>query len=165
MPDVLAENWEPEQAAVMEALRDWAVAFAELNQHLSAWMSLPTSDANALGQIVWAAEGGSPLSPARLGQRIGMTSGATTVLLNRLETAGLVVRTREHTDRRRVTLRPTPAARERTRSFMAVASTEIAGTLRSSSTADLDAAAAFLTRMVHAVGEANTRLLAHPPGR
>ena len=101
----------PAQVEVMEALRDWAVGFAELNQHMAAWMGLPGSDANALGQIVWAAESGEPLSPARLARRLGMTSGATTILLNRLEGAGLIGRTREHADRRRVTLRPSETGR------------------------------------------------------
>lgn len=48
---------------------------------------------------------GAPLSPALLGKRIPLTSGAMTALLNRLERAGYVTRTREHTDRRVVTLR------------------------------------------------------------
>lgn len=45
-----------------------------------------------------------PLSPARLGERIGLTSGATSSLLNRLEENGHIVRSRVHADRRVVTL-------------------------------------------------------------
>jgi hypothetical protein len=71
-------------------------------------MRLPGSDATALGQITWAAESGTPLSPAQLSRLLGMTTGATTILLNRLETAGHIRRSRESTDRRRVTLRPAP---------------------------------------------------------
>ncbi|MFE7034036.1 MarR family winged helix-turn-helix transcriptional regulator [Streptomyces sp. NPDC057621] len=158
MADPLTEDWEPAQVAVMEALRDWAVGFAELNQHMSTWMKLPTSDAHALGQIIWAAQGGEPLSPARLARRIGMTSGATTVLLNRLEQAQMLVRSREHTDRRRVTLRPTAAAQEQARAFMAAAGVEIAAVLRQTETEELDTAIAVLRRMNEAVGRANDRL-------
>lgn len=39
-----------------------------------------------------------------MGERISLSSGATTALLNRLEQAGHIVRSREHTDRRVVTL-------------------------------------------------------------
>lgn len=55
-------------------------------------------------EITAAEEKGTPLSPARLGERISLTSGATTALLNRLEKAGHIVRTRENADRRVVTL-------------------------------------------------------------
>ncbi|MEU0135632.1 MarR family transcriptional regulator [Streptomyces sp. NPDC006296] len=158
MVDPLTENWEPAQVAVMEALRDWAVGFAELNQHLSTWMKLPTSDAQALGQIIWAAQGGDPLTPARLSRRIGMTSGATTVLLNRLEQARMLVRSREHTDRRRVTLRPTEAAQEQARAFMGAAGVEIAAVLRQADAGELGTAIAVLERMNDAVAQANDRL-------
>lgn len=61
--DPLSVEWTAAQVEVMHRLRDWAVGFTELNQHLAAWMRLPGSDANALGQIVWADEAGAPLSP------------------------------------------------------------------------------------------------------
>ena len=156
--DPLDHAWEPAQVEVMEALRDWAVGFAELNQHMAAWMGLPGSDANALGQIVWAAESGEPLSPARLARRLGMTSGATTILLNRLEGAGLIGRTREHADRRRVTLRPSETGRERARAFTAFASTEIAATLRTHGAEELRGATGVLRAMTTAVRRANERL-------
>jgi DNA-binding MarR family transcriptional regulator len=156
--DPLTAEWSAEQTAVMRRLRDWAVGFAELNQHLAAWMDLPGSDANALGQIIWAAEEGRPLSPAALSRQIGMTSGATTVLLNRLEAAGHIRRSREHADRRRVTLRPEPQARERTRQFLAVAGVEVAETLRTTGAQELRQVASFLTRITAAGTQANARL-------
>jgi MarR family transcriptional regulator, organic hydroperoxide resistance regulator len=156
--DPLTADWLPEQTAAMQRLRDWAVGFAELNQHLATWMSLPTSDANALGHIIWAAEDGKPLTPADLSRQIGMTSGATTVLLNRLETAGHIRRSREHADRRRVTLRPEPAARERARAFIAFAGAEIAEVLTSTETGDLRQVIAFVERLTEASARANKRL-------
>ncbi len=49
------------------------------------------------------------VSLARLGERVSLTSGAPTALVDRLEKAGHIVRTRgEHTDRRVVTLRSSP---------------------------------------------------------
>lgn len=158
MTDPLSVDWEPEALAAFEAVREWYLASAELNQHLAAWTGLPTTDANALGNVVWAAESGDPLSPARLARRIGMTSGATTVLLNRLEAAGHVVRTRESTDRRRVTLRPSPEARETARDFTAFSGQEIAATLRGSSPADLLVVADFMRRLTAAAAAGNARL-------
>src|SRR5689334_13482115 len=156
--DPLTADWLPEQTAAMQRLRDWAVGFAELNQHLATWMSLPTSDANALGHIIWAAEDGKPLTPADLSRQIGMTSGATTVLLNRLEAAGHIRRTREHADRRRVSLHPEPAARERARQFIAAAGAEIAEVMHTSSAEELRHVIAFVSRLTAASAAANQRL-------
>jgi DNA-binding MarR family transcriptional regulator len=150
MDDVFEMEWDAPQVEVMEALQTWAVAFAELNQLMSSWLDLPTTDA---------------LSPARLGQRIGMTSGSVTVLLNRLEAAGLLARSREHTDRRRVTLRPTPAARERARAFTERSTAEIAAALQEVPAAELEHHAAFIRRMVGAASDAADRLRGQTPSR
>ncbi|WP_327257339.1 MarR family transcriptional regulator [Streptomyces sp. NBC_01244] len=45
------------------------------------------------------------MSPARLSERIPLSTGATTALLNRLEAAGHITRVREHSDLRVITLR------------------------------------------------------------
>ncbi|MBL7261566.1 MarR family transcriptional regulator [Actinoplanes sp. LDG1-01] len=66
------------------------------------------TDAAAIVEIISAEEHGRPLTPARLAERIGLTTGATSILLNRLEEAGRIVRTRENSDRRIVTLHSTP---------------------------------------------------------
>ena len=167
--DPFAVDWSEEQTAVMQHLRDWAVTFAELNQHLASWMSLPGSDANALSQIIWAAEEGEPLSPADLSRRIGMTTGSTAVLLNRLEAAGHISRSREHADRRRVTLRPEAGARERAHGFFAVAGTEVAEVVLATPSEDLRQMVAFLERITAASVQANSRFHtskeAHQPSR
>ncbi|SKC39312.1 MarR family winged helix-turn-helix transcriptional regulator [Okibacterium fritillariae] len=164
MPDVdpLTADWSTEQTEVMQRLRDWATSFAELNLNLATWMDLPSSDANALGHIVWAAEDGHPLTPADLSRQIGMTSGATTVLLNRLESAGHIRRSREHDDRRRVTLRPEPSAREQARAFLAESGAEIAHVVQSTPPEHLRIVADFATRLGAASTEANTRLRQRP---
>lgn len=158
MENVFETVWDVPQVEVMQALRDWAVAFGELNQQMAAWLDLPTTDANALGQILWAASADEPLSPARLGQRIGMTSGSVTVLVDRLVAAGLVERSRSLADRRRVTLHPTAAAEERARAFAERSSTEIGSVLRSTEPADLEQATRFLRRITGAADEAAQRL-------
>ncbi|MDX6743970.1 MarR family winged helix-turn-helix transcriptional regulator [Actinocorallia sp. A-T 12471] len=86
-------------------LRGYGATYREFSRRFAAWLGLHSTDAEALIEILGAEERGTPLSPARLSERIALSSGATTALLNRLEQAGHVVRTREHTDRRIVTLR------------------------------------------------------------
>lgn len=156
--ELLTDGWRPDQVEVMERLRDWTDSSTELNLHLAAWMDLPTSDASALGHITWSAEAGRPLSPAQLSRRLGMTSGATSVLLRRLESAGHITRERSATDLRRVSLHPTAAARERTRRFIALSGAEIAATLREVGPDELRHVAAFLARMTAASQQAVARL-------
>lgn len=160
--DPLSTTWTDDEVLVMHRLRDWAAVFDELNRGLSSWMRLPVSDANALGEIVWAERSGEPMSPARLARRIGMTTGATSVLLDRLEAAGHVERHRESADRRRVTLRPTEGARAESDRFLAFAGSEIATTVRSADPEEVRTASAFLARMTDAAAAANARLADRP---
>lgn len=91
-----------------DALRAYGESYGQLARAFAASAGLHSTDATALIEILRGEEQGTPLSPARLGDRIGLTSGATSTLLNRLEEAGHVVRTRVHADRRIVTLHSTP---------------------------------------------------------
>lgn len=93
---------------LVEELRDYGATYNRYGRAFATWMGLHSTDADALVEIVNAEQRGDPLTPARLAARISLTSGATTTLLNRLERVGHVVRSREHDDRRLVTLRTGP---------------------------------------------------------
>nr|WP_296770804.1 MarR family transcriptional regulator [Rhodococcus sp. (in: high G+C Gram-positive bacteria)] len=80
-------------------------------------MKMRLTDSAAIVEILRAEDRGQPLTPARLGERIGMTSGATTILLNRLEDAGHVTRMRGHADRRIVTLHSARAVHAEAEAF------------------------------------------------
>lgn len=110
-------------------LRGYVVAFAEFTVLFADAMSLPTTDGTALADIVWADRDGTPLSAARLSERVGMTSSATNALVARLERGGHITRTRESRDRRIVSLRPTEKARTRTEQFAAKASPNVQAVL------------------------------------
>ena len=56
-------------------------------------------------------EGGA--TPGRLAERMGLTSGAITTVLDRLERAGFVRRVRDENDRRRIHVEVTDLAREK----------------------------------------------------
>lgn len=113
MPGGVAEQRE----RLMEGLRVYGGHFTEFSRRFAGWLGLHSTDANALLEIVAAEERGAPLSPARLSERILLSSGATTALLNRLEGAGHVVRTREHTDRRVITLHSSEHIQEQADAF------------------------------------------------
>ncbi len=92
---------------LMQALRTYSIDHAEFGRRLGSWLSLHATDAMALMEISDAEYRGDPLTPSGLARRILLTSGGTTSLINRLEEAGHVARSRVHDDRRVVTLRTT----------------------------------------------------------
>lgn len=57
-------------------------------------------------------------TPAQLAEAANVTRAAMTSRLDRLESAGLVTRTMDAQDRRRVLIRPTPAGREKWSSYI-----------------------------------------------
>ena len=117
MPDVDDNRNQRDQ--LMEGLRTYAVAFSELGRVFASSLSLHNVDANALLAVITAEERGEPLSQSRLSQRIGLTPGATSILINRLEERGHLTRSRVHSDRRVVTLHSSQAVREIATEFFA----------------------------------------------
>jgi DNA-binding MarR family transcriptional regulator len=107
MAESTPDDVAAQRARLMEELRGYGATFTEFSRRFAAWLNLHYTDAVALLEISAAEERGAPLSPARLSERISLSSGATTALINRLEHAHHVVRTREHSDRRVVTLHTT----------------------------------------------------------
>ncbi|WP_327145713.1 MarR family winged helix-turn-helix transcriptional regulator [Nocardia sp. NBC_01327] len=94
-----------QQQRLLDGLRAYGANYREFSRRFAAWLGLHATDAEALIEILTAEERGTTLSPARLSERIALSNSATTALLNRLEQAGHIVRTREHDDRRIITLR------------------------------------------------------------
>lgn len=102
---------------LLDGLRTYPATYTYVTHQLARWLGVHPADANAFAEVLYAEDRGDPLSPARLAARISLSSGATTSLLNRLEKAGLVVRSRENTDRRIVTLRSVEAVTTRAWTF------------------------------------------------
>lgn len=129
MEDPAATDAAAQHARLMEELRIYGSIFNQFSRLFGSWLGLYSTDSEALLEIVYAEERGAPLSPARLASRIGLTSGATTSLLNRLEEARHVVRSRESTDRRVVTLRSSPQVHARADEFFATLALQLDKTM------------------------------------
>jgi len=117
MPEPAPGDAGAQRARLQEELRAYGADFTEVGRRFAAWLGLHSTDAAALVEILSAEERGAPLSPARLSERISLSSGATTALLNRLEDAGHIVRSREKADRRIVTLHSSAHVQLRTDEF------------------------------------------------
>ena len=147
-----------EQDRVGELLRDFIVGYGELTRHMGESIDLPASDAAGLAEIAIAASEGEPLTPARLARHVGLTSGATNALINRLERRELVTRSRESDDRRIVTLRPTPQAAASVGEFAAQAGGGLEESLRALDPTSARIIAGFLSDITSSIDEANRRL-------
>lgn len=87
-----------------------AVATAEMDAAVARRMGLSAGDFLALKHLAVSEK---PMGPVELGRMLGITSGAATGLVDRLEQAGHVRRQPHPSDRRRQTVSATPLARER----------------------------------------------------
>ncbi len=99
--------------AIVDALRRYGTDSARLGQAFSALHGLQHADLQALVAIMSAEGSGSPLTPGLLRQRLGLSSGGTSYVIDRLEGAGHVRRTRDNPrDNRVVHLRYTEQGME-----------------------------------------------------
>ena len=101
---------EPALAALTDttlAVRRLVSASQDLTVRTARHMAMNVSDMTA----VMALSEHGPMGVAELARRLGVSSPATTVLVDRLERAGHVERVRDAVDRRRVRVTDTPAGR------------------------------------------------------
>jgi DNA-binding MarR family transcriptional regulator len=91
------------------ALRALQVAMGDAQQALGHRMRMIPTDLAAMAHL---SSSGEPLGPTDLAGRLGLSPGATTELVDRLERAGHLLRQRDLVDRRRVRLVPSASARD-----------------------------------------------------
>jgi DNA-binding MarR family transcriptional regulator len=89
------------------AVRRLDIALSEWHGELTGRMALGAPELMALDHLSMAGE----MGPSELSQRLRMTTGAMTALLDRLAARGHIVREPHPDDRRRVVVRLTPHAR------------------------------------------------------
>ncbi|MET8413866.1 MarR family winged helix-turn-helix transcriptional regulator [Streptomyces sp. NPDC005195] len=113
--DPAPEGGPGRERAEATGLQAFAVRLRRVNGEINRLVhdfageqGLHATDVQALAAILDAPE---PLTPGRLRDHLGLTSGAVTACLDRLERAGHIRRVRESPDRRVVHLHYVPEAR------------------------------------------------------
>ena len=89
---------------LVRLLRAYAAEAERLGQVFAERNGMHPTDLQALLAVMQAEAAGAPLTPGRLGEHLGLSSGATTAVVDRLERAEHVRRERDDRDRRRITL-------------------------------------------------------------
>lgn len=143
----MADDQHQRRVAVIEGLRAFAAADSERGRAFARSRSMHTSDAAAVVEILTAEAHGQVLTSARLAERIGLSAGATSNLLNRLEEAGHIVRTRDHPDRRMVGLRSTAQIHDDAETFFSPVAEALDTALSHYTAEQLDAFAEMLAAL------------------
>ena len=98
---------ESQQREVLQRLRAFSLARDRLEAVVARRTGVSATEFTALEVLEVA---GRPLTPRELGFEVGLTSGAVTALIDRLERQGWLRRLPHPTDRRSVLLELTPDA-------------------------------------------------------
>ncbi|WP_430332368.1 MarR family winged helix-turn-helix transcriptional regulator [Rhodococcus sp. ACT016] len=108
MPEPTTQD--DEAHPIVHSLRALTVELHLLGAEFAARNQLHTTDLRALICLLDADRSGVPATPGLLAEKLALTSASTTALVDRLEKAGHIRRSRDTADRRRVLLEVTPSA-------------------------------------------------------
>ncbi len=100
------------QRALM-AVRDYGIHLTLFRNAISEWAGLNVTDMECLRLLFIK----GIATPTELARHTGLTSGATTAMLDRLEKAGLIERRPNPNDRRGTLIAPAPSSAEKAASW------------------------------------------------
>lgn len=107
---------ELKQRALL-AVRDYGIHLMLFRNAMNEWAGLNSTDMECL-RLLFAK---GVATPSELARHTGLTSGAATAMLDRLEKAGFIVRQPNPNDRRGTLITPEASAAERAASWFASA--------------------------------------------
>ena len=110
---------QPADARVelIRLLQRYVVEAVRLGRTFAVRHHMHPTDWSALLAVIQGDRVGRPLTPGELAESLGISSGATTAVVDRLERAGHVRRVRDDHDRRRLTLHRGDSATALLRTF------------------------------------------------
>lgn len=123
---------------------------------------LAAADAAGLGATDYQASSildlDGPMTAGELASRLGLSTGATTRLIDRMERGGYVARTRDAEDRRRVLVEHTETRPARLDEILATVTGPVAAVLESLTSAQREGVAIYIRGAQRAYAEAAAQL-------
>ena len=123
---------------------------------------LAAADAVGLGATDYQAssilELDGPMSAGELASRLGLSTGATTRLIDRMERAGYVRRTPDASDRRRVLVEHTDSRPDRLDEILASVSGPVAEVLRQLTVEEVEGVARYIRGAQRAYSDATAKI-------
>jgi DNA-binding MarR family transcriptional regulator len=133
---------------LVHLLRAVTVEFDLLGAEFAARHGLHPTDVRALIHLLDAARDGTPATPGWLGRQLRLNSAGTTGLIDRLERLGLVRRSRDAADRRRVLLEVEEKATELGWAFFGPVIGEVVAAAEDFAPGELETVRRFLTSVL-----------------
>lgn len=125
--------------------------------------ALHRTDLNALGIMMGAARAGTTVTPGMLRQALNLSSPATTALIDRLDEAGHVRRSRSAVDRRQVHLEMTEKALAAGSRLFTPLAREVERALSDFSPEELELLGAMMRRVTDATVHARQQAIGKAP--
>jgi len=141
------------------SLQRFGLARDQMRSALASGAGISPADLDALEHL----EADGPLTQRQLGDRLSLTSGAITMLVDRLERGGWVRRRPHPTDRRYVLVELSPQAAERTPGGLAAYHAQIRAIAASVPASQQNAIGSFLHAAAEAASNAAAELRHRPP--
>jgi DNA-binding MarR family transcriptional regulator len=145
-------------AALNRAMRDASGQGVLYSQVVAERLGINSTDLECLDFVVMR----GPLTAGELADATGLTSGAITGVIDRLERAGFAQRERDKNDRRKVRVRALPAVERRIFPLFQPMERAALSALSSYKDGELAFLLNFLTRVGEAAAAAMTELQAQP---
>lgn len=139
-----------EPGLLADSLQRFGLARERMRSALASAAGISGTDLDALEHL----EADGPLTQRQLGDRLSLTSGAVTMLVDRLEKAGWVQRRPHPSDRRYVLVALAPQAVERAPAGLAAYHATIRAIAAGVPATDRDAIRSFLTAAADAAAAA-----------
>jgi DNA-binding MarR family transcriptional regulator len=141
---------------LVHLLRAVTVEFELLGAEFAARNGLHPTDVRALIHLLDAARAGTRATPGWLGGQLRLNSAGTTALVDRLERLGLVRRSRDTADRRRVLLEVEEQATELGWAFFGPVIGEVVAVAEGFEAGELETVRRFLTAALESAGRARS---------
>lgn len=111
----LSDSEIDEIVELMAALHAWHAAAARMSAASRRYMNLNQNDMRAVRFMIAAENAGEVATARALADHLGISTAATTKMLDRLERGGHVIRRPHPVDRRAIALTVTPSTRQAAR--------------------------------------------------
>jgi len=146
------------QERLTASLQRFGLARDQMRAALASGAGISPADLDALEHL----EAAGPLTQRQLGERLSLTSGAMTMLVDRLERAGWVRRRSHPTDRRAVLVELSARSAERTPAALTAYHERIRAIAEGVPAALAEAIAGFLDAGADAASDATAELRGRP---
>lgn len=143
---------------VLAALPSWVNVISQLNRLIAERMGVTASDLDCLHVLNQQ----GPATAAELARHVGLTPGAVSRMIDRLDAAGCIKRTNDPQDRRRVLIEPTSDGLARIAAYYAGLTARSHEDLEVFGPDELEALLRFIGRSQHSATDELARLRRHP---